>query len=195
MVLIKGYNINIEDYFIDNLHHVLYTFQDVTMCDFLNKLTEDNSFIRLFNRLILCPGFNSVNLEIPVINRRNWKTKKLTIAVIETNLSSHSDPHKFQNIINKCFGTNLVVSGHALQRDGRLIIPCNTSGKYGHLVEFLKRATKKEIDELWSKTAFFSKRSVLNKESVWISTHGHSVPWLHVRVMDNPKYYHNQYID
>jgi hypothetical protein len=59
----------------------------------------------------------------------------------------------------------------------------------GHLIDFLKNGNKGQVNEL---IKLFSRLAleISNKTKiVYISTHGHGVPWLHVRLSQTPKYY------
>jgi hypothetical protein len=64
-------------------------------------------------------------------------------------------------------------------------------GDYSHIGKFFRTASKNEIIQLWEKIA----RGYLNAlrenptKSLWLSTSGMGVPWLHFRIDEVPKYY------
>ena len=79
-----------------------------------------------------------------------------------------------------------------LAGDARLIAPCPLGAHehYGHLARFVRGAPADQIDALWRSVGealrgWWATRAA----SVWLSTSGGGVPWLHVRLDPRPKYY------
>jgi hypothetical protein len=77
-----------------------------------------------------------------------------------------------------------------LGRDAVLIAPCPTSAyaEYAHLARFLATAEHAQIDALW-KTLGETAATHRGEYSLWISTAGPGVAWLHIRLDRQPKYY------
>lgn len=75
-------------------------------------------------------------------------------------------------------------------KDGefRLIIPTK-KGDYGHVADFMKSATDKEIQEVLHLTAKEIHDASKSRKPLYLSTHGDGVSWLHFRVGRTPKYY------
>ena len=70
-----------------------------------------------------------------------------------------------------------------------LVSPPRT-GPYGHLLAFARTAPDPLWHDLWQRVA----EEVLlwwsqERGSLWVSTHGGGVPWLHIRLDPRPKYY------
>jgi hypothetical protein len=65
---------------------------------------------------------------------------------------------------------------------------------YGHLANFLRGAPTEQITEIWRMAALaFSKRlEEKSPKTVWFSTSGSGVAWLHFRLDSQPKYYQYQ---
>ncbi|MEM9384391.1 MAG: hypothetical protein AAGA68_04975 [Pseudomonadota bacterium] len=92
--------------------------------------------------------------------------------------------------------TALVRVFDSLGRDARLIAPVPSSDKadFAHLAVFLRQASLAQTRALWSAVACATKVA-LRRHPVWLSTSGLGVPWLHVRVDRQPKYYqHRPYV-
>ena len=60
---------------------------------------------------------------------------------------------------------------------------------YATLKDFVDNAPMKQQQELWKLVAKEAKKQVKKFGKVWISTHGLGVPYLHVRISNQPKYY------
>ena len=77
-----------------------------------------------------------------------------------------------------------------LSGDTVLVVPMPRTGKsYVTLKDFTDNAPMKQQQELWKLVAREAKKQVKEFGKVWISTHGLGVPYLHVRISSQPKYY------
>lgn len=88
--------------------------------------------------------------------------------------------------------TDGAVSFLNLGGDAVLVVPTlpAVGDGYAHLADFRRTAPAAAWDALWAEVG----RCVaarLGTRPVWISTAGAGVPWLHVRLDDQPKYYHH----
>ena len=74
--------------------------------------------------------------------------------------------------------------------DAVLIAPCPgmAAHSYGHLAQFVRDAPAVQQQALW-KAVGEALESRLRAEPTWLSTAGHGVAWLHVRLDSRPKYY------
>lgn len=110
---------------------------------------------------------------------------------------SNASPRAFLQHLQSCQGAACSFSN--LGGDARLVAPQHSSGgggssdddyvSYSHLAAFVRKAPSEQVDELWRLVAFeYSKIQGLS-QSVWLSTDGTGVPWLHVRLDSRPKYY------
>ena len=77
-----------------------------------------------------------------------------------------------------------------LGNDAVLVAPCplETDSAYGHLAQFVRAAPDAQQHSLWQ-TVGEAMQARLGTEPVWLSTAGHGVAWLHVRLDSRPKYY------
>ena len=83
-----------------------------------------------------------------------------------------------------------VVSFLNLSGDTLLIVPMPRRGKnYSTLKAFIDNASQIQQQQFWKRVA----NEILNKlylAPLWVSTHGISVPYFHLRICTQPKYYH-----
>jgi len=81
----------------------------------------------------------------------------------------------------------------SLGRDALLVAPCpvNDTTRYTHLACFLRSAAENEAYQLWMAVAQ-ALEDRLSDTSLWLSTAGLGVSWLHVRLDTRPKYYRHR---
>lgn len=70
-----------------------------------------------------------------------------------------------------------------------LVAPPDTGKNFSHLGSFYKNASKNEIRALWKKVAVEIEKKLKKRDTVYVSTHGMAVPWLHVRICNNPNHF------
>jgi hypothetical protein len=78
--------------------------------------------------------------------------------------------------------------------DATLVVPCpnqDNNGYYQTLATFLRKSSREQQLSVWMRTAeaIVSQLSKQPKTSLWVSTDGKGVPWLHVRLDTTPKYF------
>jgi hypothetical protein len=112
----------------------------------------------------------------------------------------------FRKHIDKCKKKNKeVISFKNLSGDATLIVPIpkesqsTYAGKgeeldYKNLSQFTKNASEEQQQEFWKEVVISLEESLADGRPKWLSTHGGGVPYLHVRIDENPKYYsHREY--
>ena len=83
-----------------------------------------------------------------------------------------------------------VVSFPNLGKDAILVIPQPRKNKnFATLKDFIDNASLKQQQEFWKETARIAKQML---SDVYISTSGHGVNYLHVRISKKPKYYFDE---
>lgn len=77
-----------------------------------------------------------------------------------------------------------------LRHDATLIVPSprTSDHAYGHLAAFIRNAPEEQIHSMWCCIGK-EVRSLIGTNSLWVSTAGGGVAWLHVRLDSRPKYY------
>ena len=82
------------------------------------------------------------------------------------------------------------VSFSNLRGDSRLVAP-SAPASSAHLLAFLRAAEPAQVHALFQATAeeVLAWWSDTRRDVLWLSTHGTGVPWLHIRLDPQPKYY------
>lgn len=75
-----------------------------------------------------------------------------------------------------------------LSGDARLVAPTRADDDCAHIAAFTRTARVERQRALWTAVGDAA-RDLLGAEPRWISTAGLGVPWLHVRLDRQPKYY------
>jgi len=88
-----------------------------------------------------------------------------------------------------------VVTFRNLGGDAVLVAPCpvNDARDFSHLAQFVRAASPEQQAALWQAVGQAMSARV-GAVPAWLSTAGHGVAWLHVRLDSRPKYYrHDAY--
>ena len=88
-----------------------------------------------------------------------------------------------------------VVTFKNLGGDAKLVAPCpvRDGRDFSHLAQFVRVAAPEQQHALWQAVGDAMSAHV-RTDPVWLSTAGHGVAWLHVRLDSSPKYYrHAEY--
>jgi hypothetical protein len=88
-----------------------------------------------------------------------------------------------------------VVTFANLGGDAVLVAPCpaDDDRDFRHLTQFVRTAAPEQQDALW-RSVGVAMIARVGTRPVWLSTAGHGVAWLHVRLDSQPKYYrHDAY--
>lgn len=75
--------------------------------------------------------------------------------------------------------------------DARLIapLPLGESSAYTHLASFVRHAPASQVEGIWKALAEVLRQRLRHTRPLWLSTAGMGVPWLHLRLDNQPKYY------
>jgi hypothetical protein len=105
-------------------------------------------------------------------------------------LARKPDREAFAGYFGRAAAEESVVSFPNLGKDAILVVPCPRGpvSAYGHLAAFVRTAPEPQKHALWELVGRVMQQH-LGTAPVWLSTAGAGVPWLHVRLDDQPKYY------
>lgn len=83
-----------------------------------------------------------------------------------------------------------IVTFSNLRGDARLVVPCPLSepNVYPHIAAFVRHAPSQQQHALWQSIGKMVSQQ-LSCQSLWVSTSGLGVSWLHIRLDAKPKYY------
>ena len=99
------------------------------------------------------------------------------------------DYSRFQDYIDNSF-SNHAVAFMNLAGTSALIVPMpRKSMKFTTMKHFVDKASKTQQAEFW-KLVEKNVRAMLDQyDKIWVSTHGTGVPYFHLRLDSDPKYY------
>lgn len=142
-----------------------------------------------------------------------WETKGATLESIQTEpfefalvestylakFAVKGDPSDFAEHLEKCPLTAIGCSFENLGGDAILIAPkpqhergcTDCYSMYGHLGTFMRNAKDDKIASFWKLVAetYQQRLTLQSPNTLWLSTCGTGVAWLHVRLDSRPKYY------
>jgi hypothetical protein len=181
---------------------------NANLTSYLQSLSSKEEVRNEFIRKIISTGYENCYLEFPPLHKPDGTPEKFAeFTITESRQFLSADWLIFRDQLKSlaeisskrkkyavCYFPNL--SGETL-----LVCPVPTLDKKldkysDHLMDFLNNGDKGQVHEL---IKMFALKSIelLSKDDmkkVYISTHGHGVPWLHIRLSPIPKYYaHKSY--
>jgi hypothetical protein len=112
------------------------------------------------------------------------------------NFASDADPRTFAQKLKTCPDNPHACVFSNLGGDATLVSPKDEADgdkdRYGHLAAFLRKATTTQIQGVWKLVAetYQQQLAARSPNTVWFSTAGDGVAWLHFRLDKRPKYYH-----
>ncbi len=80
-----------------------------------------------------------------------------------------------------------VASFPSLGGDSTMVVPARR-GPYAHLAAYARTASDAEQQDFWGEVGRLAAAAIDRRAATWCNTHGHAVPWLHLRFDPNHKY-------
>lgn len=158
---------------------------------FLTLLSENEEFIRWYNRLLADSEFDAFFWENKPMTEQNLD-HDYECTLVESGLLSRVSPDT--TTFDSYFEDDSdVVQFPNLGGDARLIVPCPVAedSVYTQIGNFVRDAPDHQVQNLWKHVG----NEMLNqvqKEPRWLSTSRLGVYWLHVRIDSVPKYYQTE---
>lgn len=148
---------------------------------------DDPKLADTMGRALADLPFSAFRWETPAMTESRLDSEFECVAVDDPSIDVQPDPSPFAEHF-RC--DRAVVRFSNLGGDAVLVVPCQRDGEpaYAHLAKFLRQAPRKQQHALWREVSL-AMADRLGKRSVWLSTAGGGVAWLHVRLDDRPKYY------
>lgn len=93
----------------------------------------------------------------------------------------------YRSHLNRLASDQRVAVFPNLAGDAQLVVPEDT-GAYGHIRAFCQLALDTLWNSFWQQVGVMTQEAISQKASIWCNTHGHGVPWMHVRFDPTHKY-------
>jgi len=111
---------------------------------------------------------------------------------IESHFGQSADIKTFKDYMINTYDAGFVIWNS--KRDTKMVIPNYREGKnFAHLANFIKEADENQQKEFWKIVALAIEEELVKMKTddkLYVSTHGHGVSYLHVRIEHNkPKYF------
>ena len=178
----------------------------VSIESWTNAVASDPAASQSITNAIRASPFQAVFFETKGCQASNWQAKQFEFVLVnapqlKTFAESSPDPNAFLEHFSSCTSSasNDVCAFVNLGGDAKLIVPrplSTGSSKrmnhvaYSHLSAFCRMAPPDQVARLWQLSALEYQRRIYNSSTtVWFSTSGTGVAWLHFRLDSRPKYY------
>lgn len=102
-----------------------------------------------------------------------------------------ADPTDFQSHLQGLPTDQLTTTFSNFSGDAQLLVPKpinQDTDDYGHIAAFCRTATAAVQQALWQRVGELCMQTIAEDKTVWCNTHGHGVPWLHIRFDKRLKY-------
>lgn len=157
----------------------------------INSWQYDAAFRDLFIGLLADAPFAAYFWETPPVATATLNQPFEFVLVNSPEMAViESDPVAFAGYFSAAPESDGVVSFMNLGRDARLFVPRPVAqhAAYASMATFARNAPNTQQHKLWQAVGLAMQRAV-KEQTVWLSTCGLGVSWLHVRLDKRPKYY------
>ena len=177
----------------DRIHKISIFTEDkqITYLEVIELWQQNESFREFFISLLADTPMPAYFWETPPVAQATVHNMFEFVLIDSPKLAKiEPDPSDFNEYFESA--TSEVVTFPNLGNDALLVVPCPITNipNSTYLANFVREAPKSQQHLLW-KTVGQSLQQKLNeqKQSIWLSTSGLGVHWLHVRLDSRPKYY------
>lgn len=156
--------------------------------DVVSAWRADSAFRRFWIASLASVPFEAYCWECPPVDSNQLDRPFECVFVASPSLARMPlDPAAFAGHFR---GDRDVVTFANLGGDAVLVAPCPdpAGGNFGHLASFTATAPPTLQQALWTEVGR-ALDARIGTRPLWLSTAGHGVAWLHVRLDTSPKYY------
>ena len=124
--------------------------------------------------------------------KNNGESKYVEEFMVNKILPKSQDYTAFNEYIKKS-NNKYVVSFPNPSGDTILIIPMPRANKnFATIKDFMENGSELQKRKFWEESARIIREEMKNNKYLWVSAHGLGVPYFHLRVCQNPKYYFSE---
>lgn len=166
---------------------------ELTAADVLARWRDDAFFRAFFIRTLIANDYPGFFWEMPPLSPESANNPFECVAIRDDSLALvRADDSDFAEHLNAA--PEAVAVFRNLGGDALLIAPRQISDVdcYGHIAAFLRGAPEPQQQALFQAIGVEAEKLLQAGRKFWISTSGLGVPWLHVRLDSNPKYYQHR---
>ena len=173
-------------------YHYVVRRPDATLSygEALNLLCSDERFRAFMTQVLAASPLEAFRWETPAISNALLGRDFEFVLLDAPELMAPTDARTFAGYFDDDDSEAGVVTFQNLGGDALLLVPTprGVLSHYAHLAAFLRGAPCAQQHALWLELG----RAIaanLGDQSLWVSTHGGGVAWVHVRLDARPKYY------
>ena len=157
-----------------------------TFRELVTAWQSDASLREIWSEALAGVAFPGFRWECPPITAASVDRNFECVLLRSDTLSRQPESGPFAEFFTTARGAS-VVGFPSLGGDAFLIAPCPLAeaSVYPHLASFLRGAPPEQIHALWERVAQ-EVLARLSERPLWLSTAGHGVAWLHVRLDSRP---------
>jgi len=158
----------------------------------LDLLTSSDDFANWYTDCLADEKMEAYFWEHPPLTKRNIGSEAEFVLIESEALAAlRPDSSPFRPQLKEQPDGD-VISFLNLGGDAFLVVPRKRgpSKAYTHLAAFVRLAPREQVIALWRETARLLRERLSAAAPLWLSTAGVGVPWLHIRIDGEPKYYH-----
>ncbi len=162
----------------------------VTYREVIELWAGEEAFRGYFTRLLADSPIAAYRWETPPVTQSTLDRPFEFVLLPCPGLDRRPDRAAFADHFQK---GKSVVAFNNLGGDATLVVPTRqtTDAAYAHLAAFVRNAPAEQQQALWQEVGRAMQRRV-GEQTVWLSTAGMGVAWLHVRLDSRSKYYGHQ---
>lgn len=157
----------------------------LTWVDIARYLTTSEAFRSLWNQTWANMPTDFMWKPVPI--HPNFATTHPFFTVVVPSSFPRANSSAYRTYLNRLSPDERVAVFPNLSGEAQLVVPEDT-GDYGHIRAFCQLAPDPLWHSFWQRTGLITQESIDNQETVWCNTHGHGVPWMHVRFDQTHKY-------
>ncbi len=169
-------------------YKILANQEPISYHSWISNLKNSTTFIDFFIDILKSSDHTAYFWEVKPVTKKQINEDFEFVLVKSNSLPNiTADEYTFQKYFT---AGEKVVSFPNLGGDAQLVVPTplNNPSHYAHLASFVRNAPVNQVREFWKTTAAVYEKEI-GKKTVWLSTAGLGVYWLHVRIDSRPKYY------
>jgi len=152
----------------------------------------------LLSEVLLRVPFDAYYWECPPLSKATAKHRSFEFVVLEAPHLAviEADRWPFEEYLSDSRGQEVSRSFYNLGGDSMLVAPAQAIDNmqaYAHIANFFRMAPEAQRDAQWRELGKALEQHLSRigpKTSIWVSTEGSGVYWLHMRLDPRPKYYH-----
>jgi len=164
-------------------------------------LSDDGSNAKALTSLLQSIPFEAFYFETKGVSGISASQEQFEFVVVDAPslfqfCHNKPDPNAFtEHFSSDCSSSKRICTFPNLGGDAILVVPKPepkvSNNVYSHLAEFLRDAPFNQVERLWKEVARNYLRKLTNdsESTIWLSTSGSGISWLHFRLDTVPKYY------